>query len=186
MLCNNCISLYCCLFICARGKIVVNTLTFVVIHLVIFGVCYRISWKSALFQSILLAAITSACEFLVIFIPYIRIIPDNTIAMTSSQSLILTFASKLLYLIGIMIISRVFCKKQKNVQATSLGLLSIPILTVIIIMLVMKVNTTSHFIVIGVLHTNNNEYYYFCNKSKIDDNGNRESRVGSSAIKRKI
>ena len=59
------------LFICARGKIVVNTLTFVVIHLVIFGVCYRISWKSALFQSILLAAITSACEFLVIFIPYI-------------------------------------------------------------------------------------------------------------------
>ena len=41
-------------------------------------------------------------------------------------------------------------------------------------------------IVIGVLHTNNNEYYYFCNKSKIDDNGNRESRVGSSAIKRKI
>ena len=70
------------LFICARGKIVVNTLTFVVIHLVIFGVCYRISWKSALFQSILLAAITSACEFLVIFIPYIRIIPDNTIAMT--------------------------------------------------------------------------------------------------------
>ena len=74
------------LFICARGKIVVNTLTFVVIHLVIFGVCYRISWKSALFQSILLAAITSACEFLVIFIPYIRIIPDNTIAMTSSQS----------------------------------------------------------------------------------------------------
>ena len=134
------------LFICARGKIVVNTLTFVVIHLVIFGVCYRISWKSALFQSILLAAITSACEFLVIFIPYIRIIPDNTIAMTSSQSLILTFASKLLYLIGIMIISRVFCKKQKNVQATSLGLLSIPILTVIIIMLVMKVNTTSHLL----------------------------------------
>ena len=131
------------LFICARGKIVVNTLTFVVIHLVIFGVCYRISWKSALFQSILLAAITSACEFLVIFI---RIIPDNTIAMTSSQSLILTFASKLLYLIGIMIISRVFCKKQKNVQATSLGLLSIPILTVIIIMLVMKVNTTSHLL----------------------------------------
>ena len=63
------------LFICARGKIVVNTLTFVVIHLVIFGVCYRISWKSALFQSILLAAITSACEFLVIFIPSTIILP---------------------------------------------------------------------------------------------------------------
>ena len=45
-----------------------------------------------------------------------------------------------------MIISRVFCKKQKNVQATSLGRLSIPILTVIIIMLVMKVNTTSHLL----------------------------------------
>ena len=27
-----------------------------------------------------------------------------------------------------------------------------------------------------MLHTNNNEYYYFCNKSKIDDNGNRQCR----------
>lgn len=78
--------------------------------------------------------------------PYIGITPNNTIKMTASQSLILTFASKLLYLIGIMIISRVFCKKQKNVQATSLGLLSIPVLTVVIIMLVMKVNTTSHLL----------------------------------------
>lgn len=134
------------LFICSFGNIIVNTLTFVVIHLIIFYVCYRISWKSALFQSILFAAIAAACEFLVIFIPYVKITPDNTVTMTSSQSLILTFASKLLYLIGIMIISRAFCKRQKNVQSTSLGLLSIPILTVIIIMLVMKVNTTSHLL----------------------------------------
>ena len=174
------------LFICARGKIVVNTLTFVVIHLVIFGVCYRISWKSALFQSILLAAITSACEFLVIFIPYIRIIPDNTIAMTSSQSLILTFASKLLYLIGIMIISRVFCKKQKNVQATSLGLLSIPILTVIIIMLVMKVNTTSHLLSLVCFILIIMNIIIFAINQKLMIMENRESRVGSSAIKRKI
>lgn len=134
------------LFICSFGNIITNTLTFVAIHLIIFYVCYRISWKSALFQSILLAAITAACEFLVIFIPYVKIIPDNTLTMTPSQSLILTFASKLLYLIGIMIISRVFCKRQKNVQATSIGLLSIPVLTVVIIMLVMKVNTTSHLL----------------------------------------
>ncbi len=39
-------------------------------------------------------------------------------------------------------------------------------------------------IVIGVLHTNNNEYYYFCNKSKLMIM-ETESRVGSSAIKRK-
>lgn len=174
------------LFICARGKIVVNTLTFVVIHLVIFGVCYRISWKSALFQSILLAAITSACEFLVIFIPYIRIIPDNTIAMTSSQSLILIFAKQTLifnwnndnkprilqktekctsYLSWTFIYSYFDCYYNYACDES-------------------QYNIT--LIVIGVLHTNNNEYYYFCNKSKIDDNGNRESRVGSSAIKRKI
>jgi len=165
------------LFICARGKIVVNTLTFVVIHLVIFGVCYRISWKSALFQSILLAAITSACEFLVIFIPYIRIIPDNTIAMTSSQSLILTWNNdnkpRILqktekctsYLSWTFIYSYFDCYYNYACDES-------------------QYNIT--LIVIGVLHTNNNEYYYFCNKSKIDDNGNRESRVGSSAIKRKI
>lgn len=51
------------LFICSRGNIIVNILTFIIIHLIIFGVCYRISWKSTLFQSVLLAAITSASEF---------------------------------------------------------------------------------------------------------------------------
>lgn len=134
------------LVVCMFGNVLANTITVIIIHIVCFKSCYHISNKGAVFQSVLLDAMNAASEYIIIFIPYIGIIPDHTITMTSSQSLILTFASKLLYLIGIMIISHVFCKKQKNVQATSLGLLSIPILTVIIIMLVMKVNTTSHLL----------------------------------------
>ena len=174
------------LFICARGKIVVNTLTFVVIHLVIFGVCYRISWKSALFQSILLAAITSACEFLVIFIPYIRIIPDNTIAMTSSQSSYIDICKQTLIFNWNNDNKPRILQKQKNVQATSLGLLSIPILTVIIIMLVMKVNTTSHLLSLVCFILIIMNIIIFCNKSKLMIMETEKAELEAQQLKEKI
>ena len=108
--------------------------------------------------------------------------------MTSQQSHILTFASKLLYLIGIndKIRPRILQKNRKNVQATSLWTFIYSYFDCYYNYACDESQYNITLIVIGVLHTNNNEYYYFCNKSKIDDNGNRESRVGSSAIKRKI
>lgn len=105
--------------------------------------CYHIGIKSALFQSVLLAVLSAASEFLVAFIPYIGIIPNSPVIMSPTQSLILTITSKLFYLIGAMIISRALCKDKRNIQPASVGLLIIPVITLIIIMLIMKVNMTS-------------------------------------------
>jgi sensor histidine kinase regulating citrate/malate metabolism len=66
--------------------------------------------------------------------------------MTPTQSFILTLASKVLYLIGIMVISRLFCNKRKKAQHTSIGLITIPVCNVIIILLMINVNVTSNLL----------------------------------------
>lgn len=132
--------------VCMFGNIVINALSAIVIHFICFKLCYHISNKSAAFQSVLLVAINSASEYMIAFIPYLGIIPNQYLLMTPAQSFILTLASKVLYLIGIMIISRLFCNKQNKVQYTSTGLLAIPVLTAIIILLMIKVNTTSNLL----------------------------------------
>lgn len=131
------------LTVCMFGNVIANTITAVIIHFVCFKLCYYISNKSAAFQSVLLDAMNAASEYIIIFIPFLNIDPIQSLLMTSQKSFILTLASKILYLIGIMLISKLFKEKQKNEQNVSMGLLAIPILTVIIIMLMIKISTTS-------------------------------------------
>ncbi len=132
--------------VCVFGNIILNTITVMIMHIVCFRICYHMSRKSAIFQSFLLDALNLAAEYLIVFIPYIGIIPKETVLMDPKQSFILTLASKVLYLIGIMVISRVFCSSKHNVQPASAGLLSVPILTVVIIILIFNINTTSNLL----------------------------------------
>lgn len=132
--------------VCVFGNVILNIATSIIMHFLCFRLCYYVNKKSALFQSNLLAALNVAAEYLIIFIPYIGIVPNEPVSITPMQSFVLTLTSKLLYLIGIMIISRVFCNKKQNVQPVSLELLFIPVLTVVIITLLFKINTTSNLL----------------------------------------
>lgn len=132
--------------ICTFGNVILNTLTIITVHFLCFRLCYHISRKSAAFQIILLDSMNLAAECLIVFIPYIGIIPNQTVQMSSTQSFILTVASKALYLTGIMIISRVFCAGRKNIKPASVGLLSIPVLTAVIILSILNINITSNLL----------------------------------------
>lgn len=132
--------------VCAFGNIILNIITAVTIHFVCFKLCYYISNKSAAFQSVLLDAMNVTSECIIIFIPFLDIDPSQSLLMTSRQSFILTLTSRILYLIGIIIISRLSCNKKNNVQYTSTGLWAIPVFTVIIILLLIKVNATSNLL----------------------------------------
>lgn len=130
-------------WICVFGNVIINNISCITLNFVVFVVCYHVNAKSALFQSVLLAVLSAASEFLIAFMPYIGIVPNNPVTLSPTQSFILTITSKLLYLIGAMIISRALCKDKSNIQPASAGLLFIPIITIIIIMLIMKVDITS-------------------------------------------
>ena len=56
----------------------------------------------------------SAGELLIILAPYFKIIPNNTIMMSAEQSLILTLAGKSFYLIGILLVNKLFYRNHNN------------------------------------------------------------------------
>lgn len=132
--------------ICVFRNVILNTMIALIMHIICFRSCYYISRKEAVFQSFLLDALGIAAEYVIIFIPYAGIIPNQAVIIDSEQSFILTVTSKLIYLIGIMVISRIFSDKKQRIQSVSAGLLSIPVLTVVIIILLVNINTTSNLL----------------------------------------
>lgn len=132
--------------LCMFGNVIVNIITVFVIHFVCFKLCYYISNKSAAFQSVLIDGMVTASEYIIVFIPFFGVKPVESLLLTPQQSFILTLTSRTLYLVGIMLISKLFKKKQKNVQNVSNGLLAIPILTVTVIALMIKVNINSNLL----------------------------------------
>ena len=94
--------------ICTFGNGTLNIIVFTIINLLCFILCYHIKFKNALFQTFILIILSIASELLVILIPYLDILLDNTLIMSPTQSMILTLVSKSLYLIGVLIISKLF------------------------------------------------------------------------------
>lgn len=131
------------LIICIFGNISINAFIFAIANIFSFIICYHINFKSAVFQSVILVILSIASELVIMFIPQSQIIPTNTVMMNSGQSLILTITSKSLYLIGVMLISKLFYKKEQTYGISSLFLVLIPILTIIALFLMIKTDITS-------------------------------------------
>ena len=174
------------LVICMFGNIFLNISAFIVLHFVMFIFCYHISIKSALFQSVLLEALGAATEFLIAYIPYIGIVPTESLTITPVQSLILTISSKLLYLIGIMLISRALCKDTKNVRLASIGLMTIPIITLIIIALLMKINIISSLLSVVCLMLMIVNIIVFAVNQRMVVTENEKAEIAAQQLKDKI
>lgn len=134
---------------CTFGNIVFNTAIFTAVNIICFILCYHISLKNALLQSAVLVILSIMCEGLIVFIPYINIIPDTRVMITATQSMLLTLTSKSLYLIGLLIINKLFFKDKHNYGTPSPILISVPIITIIIFLLIFKTNITSNLLSIA-------------------------------------
>ena len=135
--------------ICTFGNGTLNIIVFTIINLLCFILCYHIKFKNALFQTFILIILSIASELLVILIPYIDILLDNTLIMSPTQSMILTLVSKSLYLIGVLIISKLFSNDIRDYGTPPLALISIPAITIAIFFLIIKANITSIFLSIA-------------------------------------
>lgn len=128
------------------SSIPINVAVSMVIQFLCFRICYYTSTKNAFVQSILLTALNGITECVIVFIPYIGITPNDPLSITNTTSLIFTLTSKLLYLTGVMIMSRFFGNNKKNINLAFTGLLLVPILTITIIILMIKVNIVSNLL----------------------------------------
>ncbi len=125
---------------CAMGNILVNIVLSIGINLICFLLCYHITLKTAVFQSVMLLALMFADECIVIAIPYLNI-TFRPLEYSPQQSFLLTIISRFIYMIEIMCLSRIFSKKQKSYESFSVVFVSIPIMSIVMIWLLMGVAT---------------------------------------------
>lgn len=139
------------LLICTLGNGTLNTIVFILINFTCLFFCYHTSIKTAIFQSFLLTILSVASELLIIFIPYFEIYPNNSITMSSIQSMMLTLASKSLYLIELSIVIKCFFKNKQHSGAPSFVPILIPSLTITVLILIGKTNLASNLLSIVCL-----------------------------------
>lgn len=134
------------LFICMFGNMIINTIVFTGINVLSFLFCYHVTIENAILQSVILVVLSIAGELLIVFAPYFKIIPNNTIMMSAEQSLILTLAGKSFYLIGILLVNKLFYIDNKKYGVPSVVMISVPVITIIIYILIFTVNITSNLL----------------------------------------
>lgn len=137
----------CCMF----GNIIFNAITSITVNFLCFVICYHVNYKNAIFQSALLVALCAATESLVVFVPYLGFVPTETTAITSIQSMILTLVSRALYLVGVMLLSRIFCRDKQRQIAPTAGLVIIPMLDICVVLMLLKTSIASGYLAVSCL-----------------------------------
>ena len=98
------------LVVCMFGNMPLNVLVFAVVNYILLTKCYYLKKINGIFQVFLLTVLSICCEAVAIFAPLFNIIPTDALALTDTQSFMLTIISKTLYLISIMIITWFFAE----------------------------------------------------------------------------
>lgn len=126
--------------ICIFGNTSINIITFILLNILLFRLCFYISNKTAIFQGTILVLLSAVSELIANYVFKLGINANNLIDISAMQSIILTISGKSLYLIGIMILSHVFRKDNKYTNTYSLMLLVIPMITIAILMSTLKLS----------------------------------------------
>ncbi len=126
-------------FVCAFGNIMINTLTFFLLNMSVFMLCFHVSSRTATFQSAILVILSAVCELATVYVGKLGINTNDLLSISATQSMILTLSGKTLYLIGIMILTHIFKRNSKYTDLYSLLLISIPLLTIIILLLTLNI-----------------------------------------------
>ena len=77
-------------FVCAHGSISINVITFILLNWMSFTMCFHITNKTALFQSILLSILSIAFEVISSYIWELGIDANYLLNTTETESMILT------------------------------------------------------------------------------------------------
>ena len=128
---------YAAVFIVAIfGYSKLNIFTFAIINFMIFITGYSINYKNAIFKSMILTAISSLGEIMVMFILEIEFSADDIIGASGEESMIVTLAGKIIYFIGVLIIKYLGRKNGKHSENSFMVLILVPIITFVCIIIV--------------------------------------------------
>ncbi|MBQ7573150.1 MAG: GHKL domain-containing protein [Clostridia bacterium] len=128
---------------CMYGNVFINNAVSCSALFLSFKLCYRIDTKTALFQSALLVVVCACSEILVLATPMFEILTFEPLYITPIQSLILTVLSRTMYVLVLMIMSRILSGKRQKIVVLHWTLSAIPILSNIIITWLIKERVSS-------------------------------------------
>lgn len=120
------------------GVVPISVLLFFIVNTVLLKCCYNIKLKNALFYSLVLDAFSCIGEYAVLYRFGLRYSHQDLI-LTSGQTIIVVFISKIIYLIGIQILKRFANKKYLKEDETQTIIVIIPVLTLICLTTIMSV-----------------------------------------------
>lgn len=118
---------------CMFGNVYINTTVFSAINFISLLLCFNTDIKTALFQTILLSVAMVSSEYFLTYIFNDGISPERINNMDSIKSIILTAASRPIYMFELMILTYIFKKGKRITGINSWLMMAIPALTVIIL-----------------------------------------------------
>lgn len=119
-------------------------MAFMLLNTALFMSCFYISGRTAVFQGTILTVLSVVGELAANHVFRLGIDTNNVLAVSAAQSMIFTISGKSLYLIGIMILSHLFRKDNKYTYIYSLLLLAIPMITVVMLILIVKLSRSTY------------------------------------------
>ncbi len=132
------ISYFCLIWVNSVGYPVLSVATYFMVNYLLLIALYEVNYKEAIYSSLLLNLLSIIGEYPVsIFVLNVEYNLDSPIEITPNQSMALTILSKLIFLVGIILVKRIRNKRVEYGEDNSMGLILIPILTTVCLTIMM-------------------------------------------------
>ncbi len=126
------------LLVCAWGVVPLNIGMSFILNYVLLRLCFRTTGRTAAIHAMLLAALSTLGEFLVMFSGVLGIMPAEAGHMSWYQSFMLTALGKFLYLAGVVALMQMFKHQGGYADVQYMPLVLIPALTLVVLILLEK------------------------------------------------
>ncbi len=136
------ISYFCLIWVNSVGYPVLSIVVYFMVNYLLLIALYEVNYKEAIYSSLLLNLLSIIGEYPVsVFVINLKYNLDRPIEITPNQSMVLTILSKLIFLVGIILVKKLRNKGTKYGEDNSMGLILIPILTTVCLTIMMYTYT---------------------------------------------
>ena len=124
------------------GIVPLSVFLFFIVNTALLKCCYNLKLKNALFYSMILDMLSTIGEYIIIYMSGVDI--SNLSTVTDQQAMAITVGGKLIYLIGVIILKKFAVEKIRQDNEIQIILAVIPLMTILCLTLIMKVEMSSH------------------------------------------
>ncbi len=179
------------LFVGGFGNIISSIAAFLVINFIFIYRCFKINILNALFQCVILDVVSVMSEYIIVWFMNVNITLTDSIKITPYQSIILTLMSKIIFLLGVILLKKLTTKGEQYETQNIPIIIALPILSLFLLIFITESKLSyTEFICMGVFILMTNVLFFkindmFC-KTKSELCSMRADYEGSKAALEKM